>query len=169
MLPAPRSLNMQLRGAIMLRRVFQESPYALVTVAMAIAGVAVRPAGVVAQQRAGVVERDLGTKQSKPGKQRGDAACGRQAALVAVVATGAGETPDAARQNAFSAAIEQVVGALVDAETIVKNDQVVRDQVLTYSRGYVEEFDVVASWERVGCTTAASAPTSAGRSWAKSS
>ena len=49
--------------------------------------------------------------------------------------TGVGTDPDKAVQNAFSQAIEQVVGVLVDADTVVKNDQLIRDEVLTYSRG----------------------------------
>ena len=50
-------------------------------------------------------------------------------------------------QNAFSEAIEQTVGVLVDAETVVKNDQLIRDEILTYSRGYVEKYEIVRRWE----------------------
>jgi hypothetical protein len=111
--------------------------------------------GDAAEPAAAVVELDLGVKQTpQAGAAAGNAAEAAVAqgrpALVAVVATGVGDTPEAARQNAFSNAIEQVVGALVEAETIVKNDQLVRDQVLTYSRGYVEKFDVIGSWEKDG-------------------
>ena len=53
-------------------------------------------------------------------------------------------------QNAFSQAIEQTVGLLVDAETVVKNDQLIRDEVLTYSRGYVEKYEVVKRWQEDG-------------------
>ena len=68
-----------------------------------------------------------------------------QPQVMDVVATGVGADPEQAKQNAFSAAIEQVVGVLVDAETIVKNDEVVRDEVLTFSRGYVNEFKEIGS------------------------
>ena len=67
-----------------------------------------------------------------------------------VVVTGVGTDPDKAMQNAFSQAIEQTVGVLVDAETVVKNDQLIRDEILTYSRGYVEKYEVVKRWEEDG-------------------
>jgi hypothetical protein len=67
-----------------------------------------------------------------------------------IVVTGVGTDPDKALQNAFSQAIEQTVGVMVDAESVVKNDQLIRDEVLTYSRGYVEKFDVVSKWEEGG-------------------
>jgi len=70
-----------------------------------------------------------------------------------VVATGVGTDADKALQNAFSQAIEQTVGVLVDAESVVKNDQLIRDEVLTFSRGYVENFAVVSNGRRAACTT----------------
>ena len=37
---------------------------------------------------------------------------------------------------------------LVDSETVVKNDQLIRDEVLTFSRGYVEKYEVVKQYGR---------------------
>jgi len=31
---------------------------------------------------------------------------------------------------------------LVDSETVVKNDELIHDEVLTYSRGYMEKYEV---------------------------
>jgi len=56
-----------------------------------------------------------------------------------VVAEGAGTTKEEALKDAFRAAVRQVVGEVVDAETLVKNEDVVKDQVLTYSDGFVPE------------------------------
>ena len=67
-----------------------------------------------------------------------------------VVVTGVGTDPEKAVQNAFSQAIEQTVGVLVDAETVVKNDQLIRDEVLTFSRGYVDKYEVVKRWQEEG-------------------
>lgn len=67
-----------------------------------------------------------------------------------VVVTGVGVDPEKALQDAFSRAIEQIVGVLVDAETVVKNDQLIRDEVLTYSRGYVEKYEIVRRREDGG-------------------
>ncbi len=67
-----------------------------------------------------------------------------------LVVTGVGTDPDKAVQNAFSQVIEQTVGVLVDADTVVKNDQLIRDEVLTYSRGYVEKYEVLKRWQEDG-------------------
>lgn len=56
-----------------------------------------------------------------------------------VVAEGVGLTPEDALKDAFRAAVRQVVGEVVDAETLVKNDEIVRDQILTYSDGFVPQ------------------------------
>ena len=80
--------------------------------------------------------------EDKVGSQKGQ--------VMEVVATGVGLDPEKALQNAYSHAIEQAIGVLVDAETIVKNDQIVCEQVLTFSRGYIESFDVVKRSEQDG-------------------
>ncbi len=61
-----------------------------------------------------------------------------------VIAEGVGATPDEALKNAFRNAVRQVVGAVVDAEMLIKNDEVIDDQVLTYSDGLVKKYDEVA-------------------------
>ena len=66
------------------------------------------------------------------------------AGISEVIAEGAGATPDEALKDAFRNAVRQVVGAVVDAETLIKNDEVIDDQILTYSDGFVKKFDEVA-------------------------
>jgi len=66
------------------------------------------------------------------------------------IVTGVGTDPDKAVQNAFSQAIEQVVGLLVDSETAVRNDQLIHDEILTFSRGYVEKYEVIRRWQENG-------------------
>jgi hypothetical protein len=75
---------------------------------------------------------------------------GRTSEVFDVVATGVGSDSQQAQQNAFSSAIEQALGVLVDAETIVENDQLVRDQVLKFSRGYVNDFEVLERADKGG-------------------
>jgi hypothetical protein len=70
--------------------------------------------------------------------------------LIERIVTGVGTDPDKAVQAAFSQAIESTVGVLVDAETIVTNGQVIKDQVLAFSRGFVQKYDVVKQWEADG-------------------
>ena len=61
-----------------------------------------------------------------------------------VFAEGVGTTREDALKDAFRAAVRQVVGEAVDAETIVKNEELVRDQVLTYSDGFIPEHKVTS-------------------------
>ena len=67
----------------------------------------------------------------------------QQPEIVAVSATGYGVDIDAAKKAAGRAAIEQVVGQLVDAETLVENDELVKDRILTYSGAFLEDIDIV--------------------------
>lgn len=59
--------------------------------------------------------------------------------LIEVVAQGMGIDVNAALLNAYSNAVQQALGLYVDAETLVQNDQVVQDKILTYSKGFIQE------------------------------
>lgn len=74
-------------------------------------------------------------------------AAGKQ---MSVVATGVGVDPDKAKYNALSNAIEQVVGVLVDAETLVENDKLIRDRVLTYTEGDIVGMKILDQWQKDG-------------------
>jgi hypothetical protein len=63
--------------------------------------------------------------------------------MVTIEVLGVGKTPDEALKDAFRNAVQQVVGAIVETETLVKNDQVISDKVLTYSDGYITESKVI--------------------------
>jgi len=63
-------------------------------------------------------------------------------ATAEVTATGVGITSDDAQKNAIINAVQQVVGMYVDSETLVKNEQLVLDQVLAVSSGFVSSFEV---------------------------
>ena len=65
------------------------------------------------------------------------------AETVEVVASGMGMTADAATKAALRSAVEQVVGQLVDANTLVANEDVVSGKILTYSGGYVEGYEAI--------------------------
>lgn len=71
------------------------------------------------------------------------AASAQDAETVTVLATGYGVDPDAAKKAAGRAAIEQVVGQLVDAETLVENDELVKDRILTHSAAFLEDVETV--------------------------
>ena len=59
--------------------------------------------------------------------------------VVEVVATGHGANVDAAHKDAVRNAIKSVVGELVDAKTLVENDELVEDKILTLSNAVVEK------------------------------
>jgi|GEM_PF-2400284 len=60
-----------------------------------------------------------------------------------VIAEGVGATTDEAVKDAYRNAVRQVVGAVVDAETLVKNDEIIDDKVLTYSDGFIKDYEEV--------------------------
>jgi len=61
-----------------------------------------------------------------------------------VIAEGVGASADEAIKDAYRNAVRQVVGAVVDADTLVKNDEVIDDKVLTYSDGFIKGYEEVA-------------------------
>ena len=61
-----------------------------------------------------------------------------------VEAKGSGKDRDEALKDAFRDAVRKVVGAYVEQETVVKNDQIIKDQVLTYSGGCVKTHGIVS-------------------------
>lgn len=73
------------------------------------------------------------------------AATAQNAETVTVTATGYGVDPAAAKKAAGRAAIEQVVGQLVDADTLVENDELVKDRILTHSAAFLEDVETVGA------------------------
>jgi hypothetical protein len=57
--------------------------------------------------------------------------------------TGVGSTFEEAKDNAFAKAIEFEVGAAVLSEKHSRNDIMVRDEIIKYSAGYVEDYKVI--------------------------
>ena len=63
--------------------------------------------------------------------------------VVKVVARGVGRDKETALKDAYRDAVERAVGLYVDAETMAKNDAIVKDQVLTQSNAYVTHYDEI--------------------------
>jgi hypothetical protein len=53
-----------------------------------------------------------------------------------------GVTFQEARDNGFRLATEQAVGTVVLSETEIRNQRIVRDEIITYASGFVDRFDV---------------------------
>lgn len=61
-----------------------------------------------------------------------------------VVITGIGVDIDKAKQNAIRNAVERVIGSYVVSDTIVKNSQLLKDEILSYSGGYLKEMKIIS-------------------------
>jgi hypothetical protein len=67
--------------------------------------------------------------------------------------TGADSTCDKARDVAFRIAVEQAFGTAVMAERQVKNDVLTRDEVLSHSSGFIEDYTILNTEKNgSGCT-----------------
>jgi len=61
-----------------------------------------------------------------------------------VIVTGVGTDPDKATRNAIRNAVEQVVGTFISSDTAVKNNQLIKDEILSYSGGYAKGTKVIS-------------------------
>ena len=69
---------------------------------------------------------------------------GQEAAgSVSVEVTGVGKDADSSLKNALYQAVEQAVGAYVDNETVIKNEEVIHEKLLSVAQGFVEKYEVV--------------------------
>ena len=60
-----------------------------------------------------------------------------------ITVTGMGTTLESAEKQALAAAIRQAVGAYMDSKTIVENEEVIQDRILSISNAFVEKYEVV--------------------------
>jgi hypothetical protein len=58
--------------------------------------------------------------------------------------TGIGVDPAGAEKQAITDAVRQAVGALIDSNTLVQNEEVIRDRILSVSTGFVKEYKPTA-------------------------
>lgn len=61
-----------------------------------------------------------------------------------VIVIGMGADASQARQDAIHNAVEQVVGTYVSSDTMVQNSELIKDEILTYSGGFVKESRVIS-------------------------
>lgn len=60
-----------------------------------------------------------------------------------IIARGMGKDAGSATKDALVQAVQQAVGAMVDSETLMKNDAILKEQVLTFSDGFVSKYEVL--------------------------
>lgn len=61
-----------------------------------------------------------------------------------VISTGVGMDADTAKKSAISNAIEQVIGTYISSDIMMKNDDIIKDKVLSYSAGFVKELKILS-------------------------
>ncbi len=67
-----------------------------------------------------------------------------QAEGVAAIQSGAAVARDQAVEDALRRAVEQAVGVLVMAETVVRNRELLADKIYTQAKGYVQGYKIVS-------------------------
>ena len=67
---------------------------------------------------------------------------GNGQSLVEMIATGVASDAEAAEKQALVSAVQQAVGIYLDNETMVKNEKLIYDKVLSASNGFVKEYKV---------------------------
>lgn len=72
----------------------------------------------------------------------------QQNGQVAVTVTGFGVSAAAAEKDALMRAVRVAVGSYVDSETLVRNDRLIKEQILEASGSYVSSYDLVGDPKR---------------------
>ena len=67
----------------------------------------------------------------------------QESEIVKVMGRGVGADKAEALKDAYRDAVERAVGLYVDAEQMMKNEELVKNQILTHSNAYIEKYDVV--------------------------
>lgn len=62
-----------------------------------------------------------------------------------VQVTGQGSTENMALHNAMRTAIEQELGAFVDSKTLVKNQQIISDEISANSEGFISGYKIISN------------------------
>lgn len=66
---------------------------------------------------------------------------------VVVEVQGSGSTVEQAKQRAFQRAVEQVVGTVIVSDQEVQKDKLIKDRIGNYSAGYIEDYEILDTWE----------------------
>lgn len=90
-------------------------------------------------QLSGVVDLGGGSPKSESAKE---------ASTKKITVTGIGITLESAEKQALASAIRQAVGAYMDSKTIVKNEEVIQDRILSVSNAFVEKYEVVGQTKK---------------------
>jgi hypothetical protein len=62
---------------------------------------------------------------------------------VIVDVQGLGKDAQSAEKNALYSAVEQAVGSYLDSETVIKNEELIHERLLTVAQGFVQKYEVL--------------------------
>ncbi len=63
--------------------------------------------------------------------------------MAVIIKKDSAQARDKAVENALRAAVEQVIGTMVDSETLTQNARVIQDRIYTQSAGYVKKYEIL--------------------------
>ena len=90
-------------------------------------------------QLSGAVDLGGGTSEASSGSSEQNTKSAKQ-----ILVTGIGATPESAEKQAITDAVRQAVGIYVDTNTIVENEAIIKDRIISVSNGFVKEYKVVS-------------------------
>ena len=87
-------------------------------------------------------DKNKGDDSNKGKKKKGDEKINGK--IKTVVVEGVGDSSENAVKDAQRNAVNQVVGVLIDAKVMIKNDKLIEDKILTFSNGFVKTSKVIS-------------------------
>ena len=87
-------------------------------------------------------DKTKGDDSNKGKKKKGDEKTNGK--IRTVVVEGVGDSSENAVKDAQRNAVNQVVGVLIDAKVMIKNDKLIEDKILTFSNGFVKTSKVIS-------------------------
>ncbi len=66
---------------------------------------------------------------------------------VELTVTGIGTDAENSKNNALRSAIEQAYGAFISSSTLIKNDELEKDEIVSLSNGNIKKFDVLSQYK----------------------
>lgn len=104
-----------------------------------------RPESQPTESQPATQPRSAGKRTAPPAADRAGPAAAADVSSKEVLADGEGGSKEEALRSAFRTAIRQVVGEVVDSDVQVRNDRLIKDEILTYSDGFIPHHDVVSA------------------------
>ena len=83
------------------------------------------------------------TGEVELGGKDGRAITKKEASIKEITVTGIGTTLESAEKQALVSAVRQAVGAYIDSKTIVENEEVIQDRILSVSNAFVEKYKTI--------------------------